>query len=51
MPDHPSWSFGGGVSRTAATSSFSVSQPGKLGNSVYYRDLVDRGTRSSTARW
>lgn len=41
MPDHPSWSFGGGVSPDGRYLVISVSQPGKLGNSVYYRDLVD----------
>ena len=41
MPDHPSWSFGGSVSSDGHYLIISVSQPGKLGNSVYYRDLVD----------
>ncbi len=41
MPEHPSWSFGGGVSPDGRYLIISVSQPGKLGNSVYFRDLVD----------
>jgi len=41
MPDHPSWNFGGGVSPDGRYLVISVSQPGKLGDSVYYMDLVD----------
>jgi prolyl oligopeptidase len=41
MPDQPSWNFGGFVSPDGRYLILSVSQPGKLGNSVYYKDLVD----------
>ncbi|WP_438483390.1 prolyl oligopeptidase family serine peptidase [Oleiharenicola lentus] len=41
MPEQPAWSFGGGVSSDGRYLVISVSQPGKLGNSVYYLDLVD----------
>lgn len=41
IPEHPQWSFGGGVSSDGRFLVISVSQPGKLGNSVYYLDLVD----------
>ena len=41
MPEHPEWNFGGGVSPDGRYLVISVSQPGKLGNSVYYKDLVD----------
>ena len=41
IPEHPSWNFGGSVSPDGCTLLISVSQPGKLGNSVYILDLVD----------
>jgi len=41
IPEHPGWSFGGGVSSDGRYLVISVSQPGKLGNSIYYLDLKD----------
>ncbi|MBI2515924.1 MAG: S9 family peptidase [Opitutae bacterium] len=41
MPEHPEWFLGGSVSSDGRYLVISVSQPGKLGNSVYYIDLAD----------
>ncbi|WP_197677740.1 prolyl oligopeptidase family serine peptidase [Opitutus sp. GAS368] len=41
MPDQPAWFPGGAVSSDGRYLLISVSQPGKLGNSVYYLDLGD----------
>lgn len=41
LPEQPAWFAGGAVSPDGRYLVISVSQPGKLGNSVYYLDLVD----------
>ncbi|MBI5422713.1 MAG: S9 family peptidase [Opitutae bacterium] len=41
IPEHPEWGFGGQVSSDGRYLVIGVTQPGKLGNSVYYIDLVD----------
>ncbi len=41
MPEQPSWFPSGAVSPDGRFLVISVSQPGKLGNSIYYQDLGD----------
>lgn len=41
LPEHPQRSFGGGVSSDGRYLVISISQPGRRGNSVFYRDLGD----------
>ena len=41
IPEHPQWSFGAGVSSDGHFLIISITQPGLLGNAVYYIDLQD----------
>lgn len=41
MPEQPAWFPGGAVSSDGRHLVISVTQPGKLGNSIYYLDLKD----------
>ncbi len=40
LPEHPTWNFGGTVSPDGRYLVIAISQPGKLGNSIYYLDLL-----------